>query len=69
VSIPTQGEEYAKLMEHLRKAQESAAMLAHLINVQDNVKDAALAKGWLAISELFKMIQHKVTQLAMGKLQ
>lgn len=60
MSIPTKGEEYAKLMEHLRYAQENAAMLAHL-----HADDSRLtAQGWLAISEMFKLLQHKVTELA-----
>lgn len=66
MSIPTQGESFAKLMEHLRYAQEDAATLAHLANANDN---RALAKGWLAVSEMFKKVQHQVTLLATGKLQ
>ena len=60
MSLPTKGEEFAKLMEHLRKAQECAAMIAHL------ERDASklTAQGWLAVSEMFKLVQHKVTELA-----
>lgn len=63
MSIPTPGEEYAKLCEFIRKAQESAAMLAHL--EADNNK--LQAQGWLAVSEMFKLVLHKVTALAMRK--
>jgi hypothetical protein len=69
MSIPTRGETYAKLMEHLRYAQEDAAMMAHLLNTESGPMDTLLAKGWLGISELLKMMQHKVTALAQGNLQ
>ena len=64
MSIPTKGEEFAKLMEHLRYAQENSAMLAHLTRDESNLT----AQGWLAVSEMFKLIQHKVTELAMKGL-
>jgi hypothetical protein len=65
MSIPTKGEEFAKLIEHLRYAQENAAMLAHL-----HRDDSALtARGWLAVSEMLKLTQHNVTKLAMKGLQ
>lgn len=60
MSIPTRGEEYSKLIEHLRKGQESAAMLAHL--VRDDSK--LTAQGWLAVSEMLKKVGHQVTKLA-----
>ena len=62
--IPTVGEEYAKLMEYIRKAQEASAMLAHL--ERDNNK--LQAQGWLAVSEMFKLTARNVTKLAMGKM-
>ena len=60
MSIPTTGETYAKLIENIRYAQENAAMMAHLVRDDDKLK----AQGWLAVSEMFKLIQHKVMQLA-----
>lgn len=69
MSIPTSGEQYAKLMEHLRYAQEDAAMLAHLANADGTGPGAVLAKGWLNVSEGLKRMQWIVTQIAMGKLQ
>lgn len=60
-------EEYMKLMEHLRKAQEAAAMISHLHGDTDD-KSRLLAKGWLIISEGLRMMIHKVTQLAQGRL-
>lgn len=63
--IPSEGEEFAKLIEHIRLAQESAAMLAHL--TKDN--SPSLSRGWLALSERLKQAQHQITQLAMRKMQ
>jgi hypothetical protein len=61
MSVPTKGEEFIKLMEHLRKAQEAAAMLSHL-NSEDG--SPVIAKGWLTVEELLKRTVHNVTQLA-----
>lgn len=66
MSVPTQGESYSKLIEHIRKAQEEAAMLSHLTGLND---DRALSHGWLAISENLKKMQSMITSLAMGRLQ
>jgi hypothetical protein len=66
MSIPTTGEEYSKLMENLRYAEEHAAMIAHLHNANDK-REAATQ--WLRVSEQFRKLQHTLTQLAMGRLQ
>lgn len=69
MSVPTISETYVKLLSHLREAQECAATIAHLHNTEPGAKDKALAKGWLTISEIFKLLQFRVTNLAQGKLQ
>jgi len=69
VSVPTQGEEFAKLLEHMRKSQDSAYMLAHLTRAQGSKKDHALADGWIAVGELFKRQIWQVTELAKGHIQ
>lgn len=69
MSVPTQGEQFAKLLEHLRQAQDDSAMLAHLTRAQGGRKDHAIADGWIAVSELLKRMQYQVTKLAQGKLQ
>lgn len=66
MTIPTQGESYAKLIHHLREAQDASAMLAHLANAND---DRLIAKGWLAVQEMLKKTVINVTKLAMGKMQ
>lgn len=68
MALPTQAEEYAKLMEYLRKAQESCAMIAHLHNSQSGPMSSTLASGWLGMSELMKRMQYQITELAKSKL-
>lgn len=67
--VPTRGETYAKLLHHLREAQDLAAMMSHLHNTEGNDFDKALARGWLGIEELIKRFCHNVTELAKGNLQ
>jgi hypothetical protein len=57
------------LIEHLRSAQSQAAIMAHLHNTEGSDKDKLLAKGWLAVSEGLKLMQHKVIEMAQGHLQ
>lgn len=64
MSVPSKGEEFAKLIEYLRKAQESAAMLAHLNNADGDKMGRLLARGWLGVEEMLKMTVHNVTKLA-----
>lgn len=68
MSIPTEGEEFSKMIEYLRKAQECAGMLAHLNN-DGRPKGRKLAIGWLAVEQQLKLMQHVIIQLAKGKLQ
>lgn len=67
MTIPTRGETYAKLIEHIHMAEENAAMMAHLHNTEGNAKDQLLAKGWLTVSEAFRLMAIKVTHLAQGR--
>ena len=71
MGVPTQGECFARLVEHVRKAQEEAAMLAHLYNADGRTggKDRTMALGWLAVSEQLKKFVHTVTEFAKGRLQ
>lgn len=69
MTIPTQGEAFAKLIDNLREAQDCAAMLAHLTRAQGSRKDHSLADGWIAISEMLKRQIYQITKIAQGKLQ
>lgn len=65
----TRGETYMKLLDHLREAQDCCATLSHLHNTEDNDMDKLLARGWLGVAEMMRMMQHKVTEMAQNKLQ
>lgn len=60
MSIPTKGDEFAKLIEHIRKAEEHAAMLSHLYADESRMKQ----KSWLQVSELMKRMAVTVTDIA-----
>lgn len=66
--LPTVGLMYEQLLEHLRQAQENAAMLSHLTNTEDTIRDKLISKGWLAIAELLRQMEFKITSLAQGRL-
>lgn len=66
MSLPTRGEEFSKLIEYLRKAQESCSTLAHLYR-DDGNKTKAL--GWMAVSEGLKQMQKSCTDIATKGLQ
>lgn len=65
MSLPTKGERFASLTEHLRLAQEDAAMLSHLYADESRVK----SEGWLKVSELLKQMLSNVISLATRGLQ
>ncbi len=66
MTVPTQGETFARLIEHLRLAQEAAATLSHLAHANS---DRSKAMGWMAVSENLKRSQSLVTDLATRGLQ
>jgi len=66
MNVPTQGETYAKILEHLIKLQEDCAMMSHLAAAND---DRSLANQWLIVSENFRKMQHQLTQLATRGMQ
>ncbi len=66
MTIPTEGEAYTKLMDHLRLAQESCATLANLAGCHSRPQ---LQRQWLTIEDFFKSVQHKVTLLAQSTLR
>lgn len=68
MTVPTRAEELMKLNEFLIKAQEAAYMISHLHNAAGSDKDKLHAKGWMAIGEGLKLMQHKVSELASYKL-
>lgn len=68
MSLPTIDETYIALREHITKAQECSAMLAHLYNADPTRNDTIRAKGWLAISEGMRLMNHKIVEMMTGRL-
>lgn len=64
MGIPTKSEAYSQLTEHLRLAQEAAAMLQMLNQAQGDAPAMVLGRGWFHVSEALKAMNHKVIQLA-----
>jgi hypothetical protein len=73
MTVPTQGEEFSKLLYHITEAQNSCATLSHLAGLNANrngsPREKAVHRGWLLISEQLKAFQKTVTLIAMGKMQ
>lgn len=67
--VVTRGATYAKMLDHLREARDCAAVLGHLHKTEDTEWDNLLAKGWYGVAEMIKLIEEKITQLAMRKMQ
>lgn len=67
--VVTRGEVFVKLVDHLREIQDLTATMAHLHNTEGNDMDKLLAKGWLGMHEMFKLMTYQVTELAKNKLQ
>jgi hypothetical protein len=66
--LPTRGLTFAKLLDHLREAQECAALMAHLVKAEGTVADEALGNGWLMVQELLRRTSLKITEMAQGRL-
>jgi hypothetical protein len=60
MSLPTTGEQFTLLIEHLRHAQEAAAMLSHL--EADN--SPLVSRKWLDVSEMLKLTVEHITIIA-----
>lgn len=64
MSLPSRGETFSVLIEHLRRAQEEAAKLGHLYRDDGGATARTMSLGWLTVSEGLKELQHNVTMLA-----
>ena len=60
MTLPTKGEKFAELIEHLRLAEEAAAVLGHLHADEDKT----MSHGWLGVSQLLNRTVKTVTDLA-----
>lgn len=63
---PSESDTFAKMIEHLRQAQECAYIIGHLRKMND---DKLTGQGWIAVGEMLKLTIHNVTKLAMNKMQ
>ena len=66
---PSRADTYAKLLHHLREAQNQAALMAHLHNTESSEHDKAATRGWLFIEDLIGKMCTQITTLAMGRLK
>lgn len=67
--VVTRGMTYAKMLDHLREARDCAYVLGHLHQTEGSDMDALLAKGWRGVGEMLQLVEHKITQMAMRKMQ
>ena len=67
--VPTRGDTFARLVHHLREAQDHAAMLAHLYNADGDAKGMTIGRGWLRVEDMLKRMIHTVTEIAKGYVQ
>jgi hypothetical protein len=65
----SRGLTYAKMLDHLREARDCAHVLGHLHHTEDNDMDKLLAKGWHGVGEMLALIERKITDMAMRKMQ
>jgi hypothetical protein len=59
--VPSSGEVFTQLIEHLTRAQESCSTLSHLEGLNSS---PIKARGWSAVAEMLKLTIHNVTDLA-----
>lgn len=65
----TRGETFSKILDLIDQLRDQCAVMSHLHNTEDNDMDKLLAKGWLGVAELFRMVRFKVIELASRKMQ
>lgn len=66
--VPSRAMVYSKLLDHVRECQDLTALMGHLHNTEASDMDKLLAKGWLGMSEMFKLTAYQITELAKNKL-
>jgi hypothetical protein len=65
---PSRGDTFAKIIDLIDQIIDQCAVMAHLHNTEGNDMDKLLAKGWLAMTELFRRMRYQIIQLATNKL-
>ena len=57
-----------KILDLLDQILDQTAVMAHLHNTEGNDMDKLLAKGWLGMHEMFKLIRWQLLEMAKGKI-
>lgn len=60
---------FTRMKDSLERLQDDCCLKSHLHNTEDNPQDKLLAKGWLAIAEMMKLVDYQITAMATGKIQ
>ncbi len=68
MAVPSKGEVFSKMLDHLRDAQSCASTLAHLYRADSGGIAMQLSRGWLLIEDLINKLCHKITLMGQGKL-
>lgn len=63
----TRAEAFAKMMHHLREAQDMAAVVGHLYLSEGDKLSEAMGKSWILISELIKRVIDQIIVMAKGQ--
>ena len=63
--MPSSGETFQQLLEHLRLATEAAAMLGHIEQANGN---RVRGIGWLSVAQLLEKMVEKAMELATKRL-
>ena len=67
--VVTRGETLAKLLDHIRQAQDMANVISHLHNTEDSAHDKHMARMWQIVGEQFDRMHMMTVALAANKLQ
>ena len=65
---PSRADTSMKIIDLIDQILDQTAVMAHLHNTESNDMDKLLAKGWLGIHEMFKIIRHRLIEMAKGKI-
>jgi hypothetical protein len=64
--LASEGDTFAKMIEHLRQAQECAYLIGHL---RKSNNDKVTGQGWIAVGEMLKMTINNVIKLGTNKMR
>ena len=68
MAVPSRGEVFSKMLEHLREAQSCASTLAHLYRADSGGIAFQMSKGWLLIEDMLNKMCQRITLMGQGKL-